>query len=165
MVQREKYGLTEQHSTQGGEGGEPAQPIDHLLAGGKTTRPVGFAAGKDIAHEVPLGHHCSVESNRDYSQLEYININAHHNYASLQRDHAIPGVTKAVLVPHLDVVALELEADLGHGVPVQVPRDVRAGVLHAVLGELVLAKELWPVGVALVRLLVNVKTPGEPKSG
>ena len=61
----------------------------------------------------------------------------------------------------LNIFALELEADLWHGEAVEVPRQLGTRVLDGKLGDLVLLEEVGPVGVSLVRLLVNVEALGE----
>ena len=62
----------------------------------------------------------------------------------------------------LNVFAFELEADLRHGESVEVPGQLRAGVLDCVLSDLFLLKEVRAVGVALVGFLVDVEALGEP---
>ena len=57
----------------------------------------------------------------------------------------------------LNVFAFELEADLRHGESVEVPSELRAGVLDSVLSDLLLLEEMRAVGVALVGFLVDVE--------
>ena len=56
-----------------------------------------------------------------------------------------------------NVFAFELEADLRHGESVEVPSELRAGVLDGVLGDLFLLEEVRAVGVALVGFLIDVE--------
>ena len=81
-------------------------------------------------------------------------------------DHAVPGVVDGVLVTvNVQVLALKLEGDGWHGEAVEVPCDVWAGVLDGVLSDLLLLEEVRAVGVALVRLLVDVESLREPGGG
>ena len=80
----------------------------------------------------------------------------------LQADDAVAAVGASVLVANLDVLALELERHRWHGEPVQVPGEVGARVLDGVLRDLLLFQEVGPVGVSLIRLLVDIKTLRKP---
>ena len=78
-------------------------------------------------------------------------------------DNTVPGVVDGELVSiNIKVLALELEADLGHGETIEVPCNIRAGVLDSILSDLFLLKEVGAVGVSLIGLLVNVKALREP---
>ena len=83
----------------------------------------------------------------------------------LQADDPVPGVVEGVPLPHLDLLPLEGEGYVGHREAVQVPGDLRAGVLDAVLGGVLLKEEVRRVGVALEGLLVDVEALGEPGMG
>ncbi len=84
------------------------------------------------------------------------------HFIHLQADDPVPGVVEGVPLPHLDLLPLEGEGDVGHGEAVQVPGDLRAGVLDAVLRGVLLEEEVRRVGVPLEGLLVDVEALGEP---
>ena len=65
----------------------------------------------------------------------------------------------------LNVFAFELEADLRHGESVEVPGQLRAGVLDCVLSDLLLLEEVRAVGVALVGFLVDVEALKKARDG
>ena len=64
-----------------------------------------------------------------------------------------------------NVFAFELEADLRHGESVEVPSELRAGVLDCVLSDLLLLEEVRAVGVALVGFLVDVEALKKARDG
>ena len=64
-----------------------------------------------------------------------------------------------------NVFAFELEADLRHGESVEVPGQLRAGVLDCVLSDLLLLEEVRAVGVALVGFLVDVEALQKARDG
>ena len=63
----------------------------------------------------------------------------------------------AVFSYQFNVFAFELEADLRHGESVEVPGELRAGILDGVLSDLLLLEEVRAVGVALVGFLIDVE--------